>query len=49
MLANYGRCTCEIKSKIPMAKAAFNKNRDLSVSNMDLEFRKKLVNCYILT
>ena len=25
MLTNDGRCTCEIKSRIAMAKAAFNK------------------------
>jgi hypothetical protein len=29
MLTNDGRCTCEIKSKIFMAKAAFNKKRAL--------------------
>jgi len=27
MLTNNGRCTCEIKSRITMAKAAFNKKR----------------------
>jgi hypothetical protein len=27
MLKNYGRCTCEIKSRIAMAKAALNKKR----------------------
>jgi hypothetical protein len=29
MLTNYGRCTCEIKSRIVMAKAAFNKKSGL--------------------
>jgi hypothetical protein len=29
MLTNYGRCACEIKSRIAMAKAAFNKKRAL--------------------
>jgi hypothetical protein len=29
LLTNYGRCTCEIKSRIAMAKAAFNKKRVL--------------------
>jgi hypothetical protein len=29
MLINDGRCTCEIKSRIAMAKAAFNKKRAL--------------------
>jgi hypothetical protein len=30
-----------------MAKAAFNKNRTLFTSTLDLELRKKLVKCYI--
>ena len=29
MLTNDGRCTCEIKSRIAMTKAAFNKKRAL--------------------
>jgi len=29
MLTNDGRCTCEIESRIAMAKAAFNKKRAL--------------------
>ena len=40
-----GRCTCEIKCRIAMAKAAFNKKRDLFTSTLDLDFRKKLVKC----
>jgi hypothetical protein len=28
MLTNDGRCTCEIKSRIAMAKAAFDKKRE---------------------
>jgi hypothetical protein len=39
------RCTCEIKSRTAMAKAAFNKKRALFTSKMDLELRKKLVKC----
>jgi hypothetical protein len=35
MLTNNGRCTCEIKSRIAMAKAAFNKKRALFTSKMD--------------
>ena len=42
-----GRCTCEVKCRIAMAKAAFNKKRALFASTMDLELRKKLVKCYI--
>jgi hypothetical protein len=41
------RCTCEMKCRIAMAKAAFNKKRTLFTSTMDLELRKKLVKCYI--
>ena len=47
ILTNDGRCTCEIKCRIPMAKAAFNKKRALFTSTLDLELRKKLVKCYI--
>ena len=47
ILTNDGRCNCEIKCRIPMAKAAFNKNKGLFTSTLDLELRKKLVKCYI--
>jgi hypothetical protein len=47
MLANDGRCTCEIKCRIAMAKAAFNKKRALCTGTLDWELRKKLVKCYI--
>jgi len=43
ILTNDGRCTCEIKRRIAMAKAAFNKKRTLFTSTLDLELRKKLV------
>ena len=43
ILTNDGRCTCEIKRKIAMAKAAFNKKRTLITSTLDLELRKKVV------
>jgi hypothetical protein len=46
-LKNYGRCTCEIKCRIAITKAAFNKKRDLFTSTLVLELRRKLVNCYI--
>ena len=32
MLTKDGRCTCEIKSRIAMAKAAFNKKKTLFIS-----------------
>ena len=47
ILTNGGKCTCEIKSRIVMAKAAFNKKRALFTSILDFELRKKLVKCYI--
>jgi hypothetical protein len=47
ILANDGRRTCEIKCRIAMAKAAFNKKRTLFISTLDLELKKKLVKCYI--
>jgi hypothetical protein len=47
MLTNDGRYTCEIKCRIAMAKAAFDKKRTLFTSTLDLELRKKLVKCYV--
>ena len=46
ILTNDGRCTCEIKCRIAMAKAAINKKATLFTSILDLELRKKLVNFY---
>jgi hypothetical protein len=39
------RCTCEIKSRIAMAKA--DKKKNLFTGKLDLNLRKKLVTCYI--
>jgi hypothetical protein len=47
ILTNDGRCTCEIKYRIAMAKAVFNKKRTLFTITLDLELRKMLVKCYI--
>ena len=47
ILTNDGRCTCEIKCRIAMAKAAFKKKRALFTNTLDLELRKKLVKCYV--
>jgi hypothetical protein len=47
MITNDARCTREIKSRIAMAKAAFNKKKNLFTSELDLNLRKKLVKCYI--
>jgi len=47
ILTSDGRCTFDIKSRIVMAKAAFNKKKNLFTSILDLNLRKKLVKCYI--
>ncbi|PNF32598.1 hypothetical protein B7P43_G18093 [Cryptotermes secundus] len=47
LLTDDGRCTCEIKSRIAMAKAAFSKKKNLFTSKLDLNLRKKLVKCYV--
>jgi hypothetical protein len=47
ILTNDGKCSCEIKCRIAMAKAAFNKKRNLFTSKLDLELRKKVVKCYV--
>ena len=35
ILTNDGRCTCEIRSRIAMAKAAFNKKKTLFTSKLE--------------
>jgi hypothetical protein len=40
-------CACEIKSRIVMAKAAFDKKKALFTNKLDLNLRKTLVKCYI--
>jgi hypothetical protein len=45
-LRSDARCTCEIKSRIALAKAAFNK-KTVFTCRLELNLRKKLVNCYI--
>jgi len=49
VLTNYGRCTCEIRYRIVMAKAAFNRKKTLFISKLDLKLRKKLIKSYILS
>ena len=39
--------TCEIKCRISMAKAGFNKKRTPFTSTLDLELRKKIAKCYV--
>ena len=40
VLTNDGRCSREIKSRIVMAKAAFNKKKNLFTSTLDLKFEE---------
>ena len=47
IITNDGRCTCDFKSGIAMAKAAFNKKKTIFTSKLDLNLKKKLVKCYI--
>jgi hypothetical protein len=47
MITNDARCTREIKSRIAMAKAAFDKKKTLFTSKLALNLRKKLVKLYI--
>ena len=47
VITNDTTCTREIKSKIDMAKAAFNKKQTLFTSNLESNLRKKLVKCYV--
>jgi hypothetical protein len=47
MIASDARCTREIKSRIAMAKAAFNKKKNHFTSKLELNLRKKLLRCYI--
>jgi hypothetical protein len=48
ILTNDERCTCEIKCRFVMAKAAFNKQRTLFfTSTLDFELKKKLVKFYV--
>jgi len=47
MLTEDERCTCEIKSRIAMKKAAFNKKKNLFTNKCDLNLRERLVRFYV--
>jgi hypothetical protein len=47
MVTNDARCTRDIKSRISIATAAFSKKKALFSSELDLNLKKKLVNCHI--
>jgi hypothetical protein len=46
---NNGRCTCEIKSRIAMAKAAYLEEEDSFHQQIGLKFKDQLLKCYILS
>jgi hypothetical protein len=41
MITNDARCTREIKSRIAMAKAAFNKKKNLFIRKLDFKFKEE--------
>ena len=47
MITNDAKCIHEIKSRIAMAKAAFNKKKTPFTSKFHLNLRKQLVHYYI--
>jgi hypothetical protein len=47
MITKDARCISEIKSRFAMAKTTFNKIKNLFLSQLELNLRKKLVRCYI--
>jgi hypothetical protein len=47
MITNCAKCTREIKCRIAMAKAAFNRKNTLYTSKLDLNLRTKLAKCCI--
>jgi len=47
LITNDAACTREIKSKITMSKATFNKEKLLFISKFGLNLRKNLVHFYI--
>jgi hypothetical protein len=49
MITNDARCTREIKSKVAMAEAVFNRKKALFTRKLDINLRKKLVSAEIWT
>jgi hypothetical protein len=47
LITNDARCTREIKSRIFVAKATFNKKKNVFKNKLELNVRKKVVQCYI--
>ena len=49
MTTNDARCTRELKFRIAMAKEALNRKKNLFTSKLDINLRKKLVKCKVLS
>jgi len=47
MITNDARCTLEIKCRFAITKAAFNNEKNLFISKLDLKIRQTLRKCYI--
>jgi hypothetical protein len=47
MITNDARCTREIKSRISMARAAFNREKTCFTNILNLNVSSQLVKCYI--
>jgi len=47
MMTYDAKCTLEMKSRIAMAKEAFNKQKAYFTSKVDFNLRKEQVKCYI--
>ena len=47
VLTRDGYCAREIKMRIVIAKEAFNRKMPLLTSKLNIEFKKKLVRCYV--
>jgi len=47
MMTHDAKCTLEMKSRLAMAKEAFNKQKAYFTSKVGLNLRKKQVKCYI--
>jgi len=48
ILAEDGRCDLDVKTRIGMAKDAFWKNKQLLKGNINLNVKKRILQCYVL-
>jgi hypothetical protein len=47
MIPNEEKCKPEVKYRIALAQASFNKKKAVFTNKLDLNLRKKLMHCYI--